>query len=295
MRYLYSMPYKIEQVPRGYKVFRYTTAAERSHGWPAKKYFSYDPLPYNTAESQLAALYHATDGGHYINEMDLNGSGIGDIFRRVKNVFTGSYSSATEKMQKERGNWIVVKVRVHREPVVAGIKKVLNTISLGKFNRGVENNDYRNLFHLFAKFEIKNPNTGQIEYWTTEKSPSISWVKTNGLESKNQKYGTHWAGTDDLGTGNGWANADISYGLRVVTVGEMLQKAIEEAGLDFALYNGVTNNCQRYIMWLLHACGITALDRFIVQKVDNILTGHTKLVADSVTGLASVFDRILGK
>jgi len=289
------MPYKIEQVPGGYKVFRYYTPLERTHGFPAKKYFSHDPLPYKTAEAQLAALYHATDGGHYINEVDLSGSGVGDIFRRIKNVFTGSYSSATEKMQKERGDWIVVKARIHREPVVAGIKKVLNAISFGKFNKGVKDNDYRNLFHLFAKFQIRNPRTGEIEYWTTEKSPSISWVKTNGLESKNQKYGTPWMGTDDLGTGNGWADADISYGLRVTTVGEMLQKAIEEAGPDFALYNGVTNNCQRYIMWLLHACGITGLDKFIVQKVDNILTGHTKVVADSVTGLASVFDRILGK
>lgn len=206
-----------------------------------------------------------------LHELDKDCNG-GSIFRRIRNIFTNEYSPVVENAIKTYGNWYIRQVYIGRTPVQQILQNVLNTVSSGEFSK----HNYDELYHLFAIFEIQNGiRQGEIKYFRTEKTPNITWSQTNMF------------GTNDGNTN--YVKLSFLAGSR--TVAQMFQGAQQILGNNFNRYDPVNNNCQSYILALMHALGKNEADEFIQQDI-NTLTGNAYNLAKATTNLGHTVGRI---
>ena len=195
------------------------------------------------------------------------------IVANVSNFVNNNVSQVTEKFVKQYGDWKITKILIGRTPVEKLIKLFLNAVSLGKFNDFKKS--YDDLYHLFMVMQIEK--NGQIKYFLTEKRPNIEIEPNNGFSVPK-------------GTTMMEINVNAGY-----TVKNMFDDAKQIQGINFSRYNAVTNNCQNYILALVHSLGLHQFDDFIKQNITT-LTGHTASLANATTSLAHSFGRlILGK
>jgi hypothetical protein len=269
------MPYEIVRVDHGYKVMN------RING----KVFSMHPLPLKVAKKQMRALmekYMEEQAKHpemFRHEKHLQGAGIGDIFSKVKNVFTNDRSPAVDEIMKKYGFFNITGFAIHRTPVQKILQSVLNVVSLGKFKKSLEEK-YDEVFHLFIVFRLQYGDGPDkfITYFLTEKTPNITVEQRKDFGSPHTKL-------EDIRIGT------VTH---PVTVKQMYDAAIKAQGPDFFRYNAYSNNCQVYIKNLLNAIGITEFDSFIYQPINGILEGFAKKFANVVTSTGHLVGRLTG-
>lgn len=218
------------------------------------------------------------------NDM-IKGGSIGDIFRRIKNVFTNETSIETEQTLKKYGDYRVNRFRIHRNPIQSALKSILNALTLGKFKR--ETAHYDDVYHLFCVFELV-PKVGKKVYMLTEKRPAINWSHKTDLMGARH-YITHAQSMNGL-----YPAMRDGINPSGKTLSQMVQYYINKHPNNWWKYDPVHMNCQEYIQGLLHGIDVTWEDEFIKQDIDNAVTPLAHEVAKGVTDVGAFFSRIFG-
>ncbi len=205
-------------------------------------------------------------------------SGLKNIARRVSNVFTNSYSPATESAVKKYGDYDITAISVLRTPIQSGIKRVLNLISNGTFNKYKER--YDDIYHLFMYIELRDQNGNKL-YVSTEKEPNIKWTSRDDLNNRVSNM--------------------IYYISNPCNFRQVIELTMKRMGNKFHTYSNPDNNCQVYIDNLCESIFKISnqdypvvLHQFILQDVGDILSDKVVKISNSVTNLGHVVGRLTG-
>jgi len=206
----------------------------------------------------------------------------GSIIKDAINVFTNKYSRATEEILKKYGKYQATTIKVVRNPVDAPIRKVIDNITSGKtFDYQTAGYDY--LFHLYMIIEAKY--MGDTIYLLTEKRPNIIWEKRKDF------------GTGDEKTSH-YIKLAIQKDPKSFTIADAINYAKATMGANFNRYDAATNNCQDYILALVHGLGHPGTaDEFIKQPVGDLIKELGPNIvkgAKAVTDVAHFFGRLTG-
>ena len=197
----------------------------------------------------------------------------------IKNLFTNKESASTEKYLKKYGKYRVKLIGIYRTPIDAPIQKLIDKI-VSNDNVKYKDAGYDYLFHLYMIMELVNPkNNFDKIYLLTEKRPNIIWEERKNISSmaKSVQYIKVIVG------GN-------------VTLSDMISCSKKDLGKNFNTYEAYRNNCQTYILSLVKCLGVTGVDEFILQPIDDIFKkiGIGRGIAKKVTDIAHFFGRLVG-
>jgi hypothetical protein len=210
-----------------------------------------------------------------------------DAFNKVKHVLFNSGSPQTDKMVKKYGDYFVKRAMIHRKPVDKILKDVINVLTLGQFNN--YRREYDDVFHLAVIFKLEDK-AGHTVYLLTEKRPNIFWSEVSSLDS----YESH--------------NDKLEVKLESfppIQFNKLIEETKKVMGDKFNKYQAKDNNCQVWILSLFDAIfkivgqgGINSpvfkmIKNYIYQDMTSYLTKTSSDVANKVTDLGHVFNRIL--
>jgi len=174
-----------------------------------------------------------------------------------------------KKWIKKNKNKFISRLVVCRKPLQEGVKKVLNFLSLGKFNKSLSKLNYDDVFHLYLYITIGN------KTWRIEKNEVVTVVEDN--KDKGEDCITIKMFGKRKRLGEFMAN------------GEKHQKA-------FWSYHPKSNNCQDFVTSLLAGNGLNKEQGFIKQDAEAIFKNNPKYLskfAIAITDVAGAFDFIL--
>jgi len=210
-------------------------------------------------------------------------------FNTVKSFFDPykELRPIAQKIIKEQGNKRVVKIYAFRKPVMEVLNKVLNLVSLGKFEEGKKLSNYDTMYHLGLILQLEAPQglsgTNDNTFIMTEKNERIDMeiIKANDI----RKYG-------ELFPIN--VNKDITFG----QIMENVKNGMGEKFLPYDPFMG--NNCQVYAMSVLKYSDLLTpqAEAFIFQPLDTMLKTipkSTPKVARAITQLGAFFANIGSK
>jgi hypothetical protein len=148
----------------------------------------------------------------------------------------------------------------------------LNTVSLGQFSKNLKNSPYDKLYHLALIVQLEDGTKLLIE-----KNEVINMEINPSIPSN----------AETLEVPNIPSN---------LIVNDMLMKTQERMGPDYFKYNSKHNNCQNYIINILHAnnIGDEATYTFVKQNTKELFEGLTTLrkIANTVTDLGAKVNEI---
>jgi hypothetical protein len=271
------MPYSIQksEKPKGYFVINTETG---------KRYNKTVHKTKKAADAHLKALY--------TNTKDIEGSGIvSDLYENVKGRFSGvryNYSPQIRKLLDQLGNLTIKNIAIYRSPVQSFVKKALNFISLGSFSKKLKELGFDEVFHLYIRVDLNNPNiAGGVSSLRIEKNHVITitpWNPAND-EVPNKM---------NLIMPNDFWNS-----IGGLTLRQFLLNAENAMGQNYFSYNAFTNNCQVYIYQLLQQNKVLDINpqakTFIFQDVQTLQTELpiTSKISSGLTTLASVGDTLI--
>jgi hypothetical protein len=193
-----------------------------------------------------------------------------------------NYSSVTKKLLNQVGNQPIEKIVVYRKPIQKFVGVALNAATLGKWAKSAKKNGIDNVMHLYMVAYLSNG--------------------TNVLIEKNEIINIKLASIKDTQPEQGQAEPvtnQIPVGL---TINTMLQKTKDAMGTYiYWQYNAFTNNCQRFIKYILSSNGLLTpkLLDFIDQNIEAIanesVSAPVKAVVNFTTTLASKLRTLTGR
>ncbi len=202
-----------------------------------------------------------------------------DLIKEIlkKNIFFGKQlkprTTAPPKIKKwikKNENEIIENIVVCRKPVNKAVQKLINIITLGKYDKSLKGLHYDDVFHLYLYITING------QSWRIEKNEVVSLMKDNrftgeeciDLNEKKHKLGNF------------------------MKAGEKYQK-------DFWSYDARKNNCQDFASSLLLGNKIIRKNshthKFIKQDAEAIFKNNPSYLdkfGKVVTDLAGIFDII---
>jgi len=271
------MPYTLEKSnnPKGYYVINSDTG---------KRYNKFVHKTKAKAIKHLQALQANTN--------DISGAGIvGDIYQNIKGRFSGvryNYSPQIRKLLDQVGNLTIKNITIYRSPVQSFVKKFMNLISFGAFASKLKELGFDEIFHLYIRVDLNNPNTPNgITSLRIEKNHVINITLWN--PSKDEV-----SNKMNLIMPNDFWNSIGGLSLR-----QFLLNAQNAMGQNYFKYDAFTNNCQVFIYQLLQQNKILDINpqakQFIFQDVatlSNELKG-TSTISSALTNIASIGDTLI--
>jgi hypothetical protein len=173
-----------------------------------------------------------------------------------------------KKWVKKYENEIIENIVICRHPVNGAVMKLINIISIGKFDKSLKGLHYDDLFHLYMYITIKG------KTWRLEKNEVVTLTLDNrqakedclDLDEKRIKLGDY------------------------MKTGEKYQK-------DFWNYNARNNNCQDFAISLLVGNKIikknSRVYKFVKQDAEEIFRNNPEYLTrfgKKVTDIAGIFD-----
>jgi len=217
----------------------------------------------------------------------VKGSGLFDFiksgFNKVKEFFDPykGYRPIAQKYIKNYGDWKIVKITAFRKPIMSVLSKVLNFVSVGKFDEGKKLSNYDDLFHLGLILTLRNGDKD-----------------INMLVEKNERIDMEII---PLLLGNNYGELlDIPIN-REITFKQLLENAQKGMGNKYFTYDAFNgNNCQVYTKSLIEYSGFLTpeADKFIYQPLEQIVNKipkSTPVIAKAVTTLGAFFANIGSK
>ena len=232
-------------------------------------YYKYIKMP--KRKDNLTDFYHRT------NQSILN------VFNPVKQAQTAervikSFNGPRKgippnllKYLEKNGDSKIKKIIISRDPVNPVVKKALNVISFGAFEKALNELNYDNIFHLYMIVFLDN---GQILRLERNEVASLKVLKSFNDKKDNIEI-----------------TLDKDFTLR-----DMIEIA-SKGNEDFWIYNSKTNNCQDFIISLLNAVGLLTpeISKYVKQDAIAIFDKNPEYlskVAKGLTDIAGAFDII---
>lgn len=210
---------------------------------------------------------------------DYEGEGLKDILTgavsRVKGFFQGvrlDFPPKERAILQNIGNAHIVQITLCRSPIHSMIDKVMNVLSLGKWDFLKNQNNYDKMFHLYMVIKLNNQRMVRIE-----KNEVIKISLDFSIESDAQFQ-------------------DISLQGKNITLNELLGNAIQMFGKKrIFIYSPWNENCQRFLLDVLEANQLLTpqAQQFIHQDIEKLvkkLPWYTKLIGQKVTDTAHALD-----
>lgn len=283
------MPYKLKKVRN--KDLYYVINIENGHR------HSKEPLTKEMAKKQLRAINMHYSGAGLRAEGEekagdlegLEGAGVLDFLKSIPGRITGfisgkryDYQPNDRKLMAEIGNQLVDGICIYRVPLDKNLNKAVNAITLGKFQEFKKNNNYDDMFHLYAVAKLANG-----EYVKFEKNEVINLDKVNySTLPQEQQYKL---------------DVNIDNGEPKVSFQEMLNKTLKSMGEDrYWKYDPLQNNCQNFIYNVMLANNWVnnnpKIKDFVLQSTNQLsqqLSDAQKGIMSGITKLGARFNILL--
>jgi hypothetical protein len=220
--------------------------------------------------------------------MHLEGAGIFDWFKEkaskavsaVKDYFKprlDGYNNISKKTIEQYGNMPIKQLFILRTPISGGLNKVINFVSLGKWEELKKKYSFDSLFHLSLVALLENGKNIIIE-----KNDVVN------ISPEYKMYPTS-------------ETVDIPLGNNNLTINKLLETARAKVGDNtFFSYDAFKNNCQFFIRYLLEGQNLYSeqAKNFLFQDLENIykdLPSYVPKVMKGATTMGAIVNKILGK
>jgi hypothetical protein len=215
------------------------------------------------------------------------------FFSGMKAAVTGKrrqdFSPESRKVLATFGHREIKSLKVIRTPVRTPIRKLLNAISLGSFDKEWNKLDYDQMYHLSLVAEV-------VETGSSRGGPG----RLGAAPMKQIQFEKNLVLRVDS-TINTTAESEFMWvtipsGL---TISSMLQNARNLIGDDdFFLYRPFSTNCQHFITAILKANGLLTPDlkNFVLQSIENLVNKFSPVfrnVAQALTNVGATADLVL--
>ena len=202
---------------------------------------------------------------------------VSSVVTRVTDVTKGvrqGYSPKVRQLLAQVGYDPVVEINIRRDPIQSILHKVLNVVTLGKWNELRGKYAYDKVFHLGVEVVVKVDEANEAyRRFVIEKNEVINISPAKAYTSNTEIYKVPM----DAGT----------------TIHKLMDNTQQRMGDKFFVYDAFTNNCQDFILNLLQANGLATprLEAIVKQPLEKViqgLPGYTGKVARAVTDVAAV-------
>ena len=204
---------------------------------------------------------------------------------RLLTIFKGrsDLPPSSRKIVEQNEDKVVTQMTVCRVPIkIIPLNKVLNTISLGGFNKFLKEYSYDELFHLFLVI--------QLRILDEEGEPSTQPIEI--LLEKNQNIKVSY----NIPSAKNGACMNIDLKGRSPSLNQLLQKTKDRMKDSFSKYTAFENNCQDFVWNLLQANGIgtPSLKKFILQDVSHLqdYLYFGKQIKKALNALTDIADQV---
>jgi len=205
---------------------------------------------------------------------DTQGEGIMNKIKYINTVINGrnDYPPKVRGIIQKYGNQEIKSIVIRRNPLQSIMNFALNAVSLGGWNKNMEDKPYDTLFHLSIVLTLNNNVRVVIE-----KNEVINMDTVIKVAPKTE--------TEDI--------PDIQPGL---TLNTLLNNAKNRMGSKYFTYSAKDNNCQDFILAVLQANNIGNQEdySFIKQDTKSLFEGLSTLrkVSNSITDLGAKVNEI---
>ena len=186
------------------------------------------------------------------------------------------YNNISKKTIEQYGNMPIKQLFILRTPISGGLNKVINFVSLGKWEELKKKYAFDSLFHLSLVALLENGKNIIIE-----KNDVVN------ISPEYKMYPT--SETVDIPISND------------LTINKLLETARSNVGDNtFFSYDAFKNNCQFFIRYLLEGQNLYTeqAKNFLFQDLENIyneLPSYVPKVMKGATTLGAITNKILGK
>jgi len=167
------------------------------------------------------------------------------------------------------GDIEITHMKVCRTPVQKLIQMALNVVSLGEFQKRIENAEYDDIFHLYLVITLKDGNK-----FTLEKNAIIELNQVSNTFNRDKSE-----------------CRDIFINRNNITLKDLLTKTERQMGNRFYTYSAKNNNCQQFVLEILKSnnLGNENIYNFIKQNTKQLFINDSYLrkLSNSVTSLGA--------
>lgn len=198
----------------------------------------------------------------------------GDLFRRdLKN-----YTNESQKTLEKYGNRVIQALTICRRPIPAGVKVMMNVMSLGKFDKLQKQAGYDDLYHLYLVADVGSAKI------IIEKNERIN-ISDNFSESSNTQ------------------RMPVNLNGQQITLDQFIlngQKMVSD-NVEWFGYDSLTRNCQYFIRWLLLGNNLLTPENEKFTFQDKVkewtkeLPSYVGNIAKFATDTAGVVSKLLGR
>jgi hypothetical protein len=202
----------------------------------------------------------------------LKGAGIYDTAKAV--IFGRSkYAPAQQRIIDKYGSESITNITIGRSPLPSLINKALDILTLGNFQKLLQQYSYDKLYHLFCIITLSSGVKILVE-----KNQGINIKLVSSYNPKNTEY------------------IEAGYIPSGLTFKELLDNGQQVLGDKYFPYDATKSNCQQYIIGLLKGSSILTkqLQDFILQDTASLFKNYqTALkIVKGITDIGSAADII---
>lgn len=196
--------------------------------------------------------------------MNLEAGSFLDFFKGPRKILPPN----VREWLSQYGDMQIVDIKICRKPIQEHLNILLNTLSLGEFNKRRKELNYDKLYHLFMLFTV------QKGTFLIEKNEVIN-IQRHSLDKETE-----------------YMPIKLN---KYITPNIMINNAWKYQGDSFPLYNAKNNNCQVFIMSLLKANGLgdKKVYEFVKQDSEYLVTGLLEKISDITIDLAMRFHHMI--
>ena len=182
------------------------------------------------------------------------------IFKDVVDYFLPTRSNFPPKVRRilqKYSNNKITNINVGRSPIQSYVTKLLNYLSLGKFDEQAKNLNYDDVYHLFMIITLDNG--------------------INLLVEKNEVIKIIVVSPTYISKAKDVLNIPIN---KSIDLGTLIKNTVDRVGPSIYLYDHVNNNCQFFIENILKSNGLDSSQatNFIMQDVESLLSKSPQYV-----------------
>lgn len=224
----------------------------------------------------------------YISSFTQDGKGLKEIYEGIKKglKYVGSklldiirngshrmnFSPLVRRILERFGNEKIIEIKLVRVPIKAVISKILNWVTLGKFNQNLNELGYDNALHLFMLIKLSDGTIIKVE-----KNEVIDTAIAHNFNPEGES---------------------ISVGSPNNTLNEFLDKGLKSVGEQkYFIYDSKRANCQIFLADNLKANGLwsQSVSNWVLQDAEKIYEGLglLEMANKAITDTASKLNHAL--